>query len=329
MKTNNVAVIGAGQIGSRHLQALSLINRPIRIQVVDPSQNALKVARERFNQVNGSKKVKNIEYLNDIEQLSSEIDVGIIATTSNIRRHVIESLLNKVSVRYLILEKVVFQKKEDFPSVKKILDEKNVQAWVNFARRMWEIDQFVKNRLEGNNRIQFRVTGSNWGLGCNALHFVDFFSHLINSQDITLFGDHLDPNIIPSKRKGFYEITGTLTGQKKEGNLLSITSYAISDAPIIIQISNPQIQCSIIQNENNAILWVLDTKYNWKKEEYSFKIPFQSQLSHKVVQDILDTGNCKLANYEDSSKVHVPFLEVLTTHFKKHLNKEIKSCPVT
>jgi predicted dehydrogenase len=47
----SIVIIGAGQLGSRHLQALRLIDEPIRIQVVDPSHESLKVAEERFNQV--------------------------------------------------------------------------------------------------------------------------------------------------------------------------------------------------------------------------------------------------------------------------------------
>ena len=52
MKT--IAIIGAGQLGSRHLQALVAVDFPLTVQVVDPSNEALKIAThiERLSQLN-------------------------------------------------------------------------------------------------------------------------------------------------------------------------------------------------------------------------------------------------------------------------------------
>ena len=47
----SIAVIGAGEVGSRHLQALALLKRPVKIFVVDPSNESLRIAKERFQQV--------------------------------------------------------------------------------------------------------------------------------------------------------------------------------------------------------------------------------------------------------------------------------------
>ena len=48
MKT--IVVIGAGQLGSRHLQALSKVNFKTTIEVVDPFESSLVVAKGRFNE---------------------------------------------------------------------------------------------------------------------------------------------------------------------------------------------------------------------------------------------------------------------------------------
>ena len=53
----NIAVIGAGQIGSRHLQALSQLNRLTNIQIVDPDYKSLERAREIFLQVQKNKNI--------------------------------------------------------------------------------------------------------------------------------------------------------------------------------------------------------------------------------------------------------------------------------
>src|SRR3989338_7433892 len=43
-----IYVIGAGSIGSRHLQALKAVKRPLDITVVDPAPGALRRAEQRF-----------------------------------------------------------------------------------------------------------------------------------------------------------------------------------------------------------------------------------------------------------------------------------------
>ncbi len=46
-----IALIGAGQLGSRHLQALAKINLEISIEVVEPNTQASEVAKQRFNEI--------------------------------------------------------------------------------------------------------------------------------------------------------------------------------------------------------------------------------------------------------------------------------------
>ena len=48
----NVAIIGAGQLGSRHLSSLALSVNDLEIQVVDPFQGSLEVAKSRFEEAN-------------------------------------------------------------------------------------------------------------------------------------------------------------------------------------------------------------------------------------------------------------------------------------
>lgn len=122
----NIAIIGSGQIGSRHLQALSQLNRITNIQIVDPNYKSLERARERFLQVQENKYAQKVEYLQNIVDLSNNLELVIIATSSDVRREVIEKLLLQKKVRYIILEKVLFQKIKDFAVVNNLLVRNNV-----------------------------------------------------------------------------------------------------------------------------------------------------------------------------------------------------------
>ena len=46
-----IILIGAGNIGSRHLQALALLDRPAQVYVVEPSEEARVLSKSRFESV--------------------------------------------------------------------------------------------------------------------------------------------------------------------------------------------------------------------------------------------------------------------------------------
>ena len=89
MKNFNVVLIGAGNIGSRHLQGLAKVKFPLNITVIDPFEQSLKIAEERFYQI--KTKIKHsINFSQSIKNAPNQMDLAIIATSSNIRRNVIE-----------------------------------------------------------------------------------------------------------------------------------------------------------------------------------------------------------------------------------------------
>ena len=69
-ETLNVSIIGSGQIGSRHLQALAHLQESVRIQLVDPSQSSLEVACQRFHSIyKGDPKRITLQTFNTIKDL--------------------------------------------------------------------------------------------------------------------------------------------------------------------------------------------------------------------------------------------------------------------
>ena len=323
----NIAIIGAGQIGSRHLQALSQLNRLTNIQIVDPDYKSLERARERFLQVQKNKNIQKVEYFKSIVDLSNNLELVIIATTSDKRREVIEKLLLQKKVHYVILEKVLFQKIEDYAIVNNLLARNNVKAWVNCPRRMIDFYKQLKSKFKEVKRVDYRVSSSNLGIGCNSIHFLDLFAFLTGQTNFVLFSDQLDSNIIMSKRPGFLEFTGTLYGTSSRGSNITITSYLKGNAPLIISINSEVISCLIREGGGKA--WISEKVNNWTWEEISFTIPYQSQLTNLVVQNILDAGECDLTKYEESWNIHIPLLKSLIFYLQKQKMEEIDLCPIT
>lgn len=322
----NIAIIGAGQLGSRHLQALASVKKIIHIQVVDPVEESLKTANARFNEVSGSFKGK-ISFHSSISELEKELEVVIIATSSKIRRAVIEQVVAHSTVNFLILEKFLFINKADYISIGQLLNEKRITAWVNCPRRMMTFYKELQKELKGP--IDFTATGNAWGLGCNGIHLLDLFAFLSNNKEIHLSNDLINDKVLDSKRKGYIEFTGTIKGSA-EGSSFVITSHEGEIAsPLQINITTSTAKYNI-QEGATAKVQISKEKNHWVLEEKSFVMPFQSQLTNIVVDDILETGNCTLTSYNESAHLHVLFLDNLLEHLRKvNNNNNINECPIT
>lgn len=331
MSIDNIAIIGAGQIGRRHLQALKLIDRPVNIQVVDPNQESLQKAKELYVHSLSTKHYQKVEYLNSISSLSTDLNLAIISTTANVREKVLENLLKDKKVKYLILEKVVFQHEDSFSRVDSLMKDKKVEAWVNCPLRMYPFFKDLKKRITKSSssieKFSYQISGSHWNLASNAIHHLDLFSYLSNESNIRLDSSLLDTKILNSKRKGFIEVTGSLFGKGEKGSNILLTSYPEGNAPLLIQVNTPSTRCIVNLTKQKA--FISEQSTNWEWSEITCQVPYQSQLTHLVVQNILDEGNCDLPSYLLSWNMHLPLLYSLRTHLKSHSDWSLGSCPIS
>lgn len=323
----NLAIVGCGQLGSRHLQALAKIDRNVNIFVVDPSECALESAKKRFSESENNGRVLHISYSRTLASLPMHISVAIVATSSNVRRAIIEGILSNSKVEFFILEKVLFQKKDDYLIIGELFDRAGSKVWVNCPRRMSQFYKQLRCKIAGSSLLAFQVSGSNWGLGCNAIHMIDCFAFLSRQTKIDFFVSQLDPGLINSKRSGFKEFTGTLFGHTSERNSISLTSYATGTVPMIIDISTEQLRCIISESTGKA--WIAEKESEWQWQDVSVPLLYQSQLTHLAIQEILDTGTSVLTPYQESSILHVQLIDAFLMHIQRCIRKENCVCPIT
>ncbi len=324
----NIAIIGAGQLGSRHLQALSLIDREIIVDVVDPNPSSLEAAKKRFLEVSNGTRIREVHYYSSLDDISETVDVAIVASNSDVRRKIIEDLLATKQVRSLILEKFLFPREEDFLAVYSLLTKKNTPAWVNCPRRMWPLYQNIKRDLQGEKPIEFIVTGSSWALASNAIHMIDLFSYLTNSLDYSIGYTDLDNVMSMSKRNGFVEFTGRIAGTFDNHVRFGIGCYNGKGMNLVVHLLLEETQLIIKESEGKVLIG--KGKEGWKWEEMQFMVPYQSQLTHRVVEHIIDKGTCDLTPYEESQKLHLPLLRTFMKHMRALKPEEqITVCPIT
>lgn len=319
-------IIGAGQLGSRHLQALKNVRRPLAITVVDPSADSLAVARERYDAVAAGQHTHQIEYTQHIPHTGGQIDLAIVATNANIRKEVIMETLQKNSVKYMIMEKLLFQKTADFHEIDKLLAMTGTNAWVNCSMRVMPFYRAAKQEIAGN-KILYQVTGSQYGLVTNAIHYLDHIAYLTGSLNYDIDTASLDFPPIPSKRKGFLELNGTLTARYADGSMGVITCYPEGNAPVQVEIFSRNVRMIVREAEGKA--WVSRESENWQWIEADARIPYQSEMTAGLVEDILVHGTCKLAPYQDSVKAHLNLLEPLLAFLNHHTKEKSDIYPFT
>lgn len=314
MNKKNIIIMGAGQIGSRHLQALKKVKIPLNILVIDSSTESLKLAKARFREVNSINNVHSVGYYEVLPENCPKIDLAIVATSSDHRREVIEKLLKSIEVKYFVLEKLLFNKKEDYKKIKRELVKFNCKAWVNCSMRTMPFYSNLKSSI-GTNFIQYQVVGSNLGLATAAIHYIDQIAYLTDCYDFKVDVGGLE-NIIESKRKGFLEVTGSLMVRFGNGSYGCFTSYFRGNAPVVITISSEKFNCIIKESNNKA--WVSDEGTNWEWSEVRAEILPQSVMTTELVERILSEGACILPTYEQSMSLHIPLLDGLLKFVNKH-----------
>lgn len=322
-----IAIIGAGQIGSRHLQALSNLGGVVRIELVDPSEESLRIARERFYEVyqENSDRIKPAFHRN-IDDLSGKLDLAIIATCSDIRAHVIKELTGKKAVASLILEKVLFQTIDEYEKTDTLLKEKNIPAWVNCWMRDNAFFQKLRTGLHLDHEIKMAVEGSGWGMACNSIHYIDLFSYLTGCRDFHFDESHLERTIAEAKRPGFKEFFGRLAGRNSKGHSLTLSCSNTGPYSVMIRIEDGINTHEITDYVDHVLHKVSDGR---SESHETVGIPFQSQTTHRLARQVIEHGTCDLPVYHDSMNLHIPLIAIFTEHMQDTTGRRMEKCPIT
>lgn len=315
----SVAIIGAGQLGSRHLQGLKTAHAEMEIWVIDASDDSLRVAKERCDSVEG-KTLKTVHYAQSIDALPTRLDLVIVATGSKPRAVIIKSLLAHASVDYLVMEKFLFTRLQDFDDIEALMKEKNVKCWVNCPRRMWPAYEHIMKLINQDAPVSVEFCGLNWGMCCNTVHYVDLWMYLAGNALFVVDFGKVEPRVIESKRSGYLELLGTERFKSSNDDILTLGSFAEFEGESKV----------IIRNAGNEII-VEEGKGVWyyNGEEHIDKTPFQSGLTGILADELLSTGECRLSSYSISSQYHKPYLKAVLDFVNKIQGTNLDNCPIT
>ena len=323
---SRILLIGAGQLGSRYLQGLSSIGRASEILVVDPNLDALSLAKQRFEEMPANSHVQSVMYHQDMTELDGEFDLAIIATNADVRKKIVDSLLTNNNIKYLILEKVVFQSIDDFETTIQLLKGRKIRSWVNCPRRAVPFFRTLRKDILRQHTISMNLRGSNWGIGSNTIHILDLLAFLSGQVEFLFDITQLDNRLYDSKRPGFIELAGRLTAVSRRGDTLDLYDDRKSNDPptLIIECGGRRLDI----DEQRGIV-ITSSRDGSVLNERKFTFPMQSEMTSRVVSQILAKGSSCLTPLEESFILHRSMLKAFNRHLSNVLQKPVEVCSIT
>lgn len=313
-----VFLIGCGNIGLRHLQALAASVKPLDITVIEPNSYNRTKAEVIMRQLSPHIAVR---FVTDWQNTPKKIDLAIVATPAQPRRKVVEALLDHATPTWLFLEKVVFVTHRDFDEMIAALGKRGIRTVVNCSRRGWTSYDLLRERLKDKSSLSLKVVGSNWNLASNSIHFIDLAVNLFGGLPISLDAGALIPE--DSKHGGCVEFTGSLSGPCVGGGTLTITSIKEAGHPLVVEIGNDE-ERWLVDESNQRIL-------HWRGDEVisseEFRTPFVSQMGY-LYDEMLFENVSRMTTLSLAAQEHRLFIDALRSRLGQSLEKDAP-CPIT
>lgn len=322
--SKNIGVVGLGNLGRRHLEALLRLPSLRRLCLFDPvaaaRESAVALATQR-QRADGAEFIA----LGDVRECPVPLDFCVIATNSLDRRAAVEGLLGSVEVKSLLLEKFLFPRLEDYDAVDALLTQSKTSAWVNCPRRMYRFYRDFREQRGGMGGLTMVASASKIQVGTHAIHFLDLFAFLARVSTVDAVDvSGLDACIYESKRSGYVEFRGSLTVRSRQNVLVFQT---INGGEWPLQVSVTTESGRVVVMENQGLAYSERPTGEW--ETVAFPKPMQSELTNVVVEQLDERGDCDLPRYAESAGLHRALLEPLLAHQDavSGISKDV--CPIT
>ncbi len=323
----NILIVGAGQLGSRHLQSCLKLSLASSIYVVDPNSDSLVIAKQRAIEVDMAER-HQLNYCSDLSEVTvTEFDFLIVATGSKVRIIALSEVLDRFSVKNVILEKVLFQDVASYQKAKQILAVAGANTFVNCPLRAYPFYKDIKKRFFGKgSTVNLNYSGGDWiGLACNSIHYIDLVNFFIGCNVQTVDVSGLDQDIMESKRPGYLEFSGTLDVVYSNGSKLTVKSIRGSDQDSLIE---------LVSRDYRVVIDELSGSYEIYQsgsllEKSVYEIMYQSNLTHLMIEQIQETGTCDLIGFDESVELHLPFITELLEFYNSQLKQKQESLPIT
>lgn len=318
-----IYLIGAGALGRYHLRGLLTSPLPFAITVVDPLPASLAEAHKAVAESPGSG--HTVAFASEVTPIDT-VDLAIIVTTATHRAAALATLFERAAhVRYVILEKILFDRPEQYAEAASLVATHGTPVWVNHPRRLYPFHRSLKEYIHGPYGAHVRA-GARYGLMTTVLHYADYFSFLSGSNVLATDTSLLSSEIVPSKRQGYLELFGTLSFTFENGSWAAMTALP-QEGPLHISLAADGIRTEIRESEGEAFLSRREAGWKWQK--VTAPLLRQSEMTGIIARRILERGECELPTYAEAARTHRAVLEPVRVFLEEVSGKTFETYPFT
>lgn len=281
----NICIVGAGNIGMRYHQGILATLDAAKVTLVDQPHRLDELGQQNY---------ANTTLASSIDQVETQIDLFVVATSSAPRLALYKQCLVR-NPTFVILDKYLFASRAEFDQC---LALDRVTTFVN----QWMHGSGCFDCLFEEPRQQVELRGSGWGLGCNAVHWIDVFKRHLGITELALTESSVISAVFPAKRPGYQEVAGQL-----------VLADCHSDKTITL-IDQPDAGTT-----DGMTIRVDEREYFFNYREIIrdgavlSRFPYFSAQIGGIVRDIMARGQCALPSLEESISQHLLVEDALAT----------------
>jgi len=297
MKTK-VVIIGTGNIGRRHMQALNNIHEKVEIIGYDISSSCLDAAKTFC--VENSFKVK-FDTADSIEKALGSIDkdsIVIIATIAKGRVDILKKVIEKHPLA-VIAEKPLCQSEKEYNEALEYSKKNNVPVYINFSRHTMSFYKKIAHEMKGMKEKTFSCIFPD-GMACIGIHILDLMTFILGAETFKMLSSS-SGGICDTKRPGCHDFYGDMSLEINGSHKVYLKA-AQEKCIFSVRISSEEKEYTVYEFAKKLIICGADNNI----EVQDIEVPYISQISDKVVSDLIDKkGKCDLPPIEDARLAHM------------------------
>lgn len=325
---SRILIVGCGQLGSRHLQAVATLPFVNEIEVVDERPEALQLGKERLAEIQAQDHLQ-VRWLNSLKQARSGGDLCIVATQAAGRCELVRSVAERLGFSRFLVEKLVAQTTREYEELIDFSRKNSLRVWVNCKTRAHAAHRRVKQHLSHDESFVLCVAGGNHGLANNGVHAVDLFSFFDGTDKIDVTGSHIDSVLHPSKRgSALFDLSGTIHARSQKGSIFTLSLAGDHMAPLQFSVVSSKYRAMVDDQIKCFYESDAETGWAWRQVPYDSNLAVSS-MTRDFATGILTREQCELPTLQECFTAHRIILETLRPHFNRILGKKTDECPVT
>lgn len=314
----DIATYGAGQMGSRLVQGLLAMPRDgaalsFAVHVIDPSARSRETARSRalevIESVPGASDDKVLLYETP-DAVPRDLALAIFAATSRYRADNVRELLAQHRPQCVLLEKFLFDKRQDYVPAKERLQQIGATGFVHCPRGYWPVYRQIRDAIPAGARANVVATGQAYALASNCVHLFDLCRYLNGKPVDRVVLDEAQFRPADNKRKGYREIFGRLTGHDEDGEVAELVCEPGDTPTLTVTI---QAGDRIWRVEETAGLWEECDTTGARLRGGASSPPLTSQNT-AVFTDLLGGQETALPTLPASTITHLAVMDALLPH---------------